>query len=73
MSERSARSRVRKEMLRGAFDDNIEALTGQPAGSRRQKRDRRKDKIRRTLLTLSVICLTGISVAAWFALPEKRA
>ncbi len=60
-----ASRRLKKQLLRGAVDDNIDSVRGQPFGTTRRTRSRRQALGRRTLLTCAAAVLVAISVAAW--------
>lgn len=56
-------SRVRKQLLRGAVDENLDLLTDQPLGTNRRDRERRRRGLRRWLFGSSLIIATVGSAA----------
>jgi len=58
-------TRMRQEMLRGAFEENLDAIQGLPRGTWRRRQLRRLALRRRMLTVAALLVLATVSVAAW--------
>ncbi|MCP4898549.1 MAG: N-acetylmuramoyl-L-alanine amidase [bacterium] len=58
-------SRLKRQLLQEAVDDNIDSVRGQPLGTTRRVRTRRRSLARRTLLSCAAAVLVALTVAAW--------
>jgi len=58
-------SKLKRQLLREAVDDNIDSVRGQPLGTTRRLRTKRRALAGRTLLSCAAAVLVAITVAAW--------
>ncbi len=56
--------RIRRDILRGAVDENLDAINGRPLGTSRRIRERRSLTLRRSLATVALTVLAGASLVA---------
>ena len=56
-------ARVRKQLLQGAVDENLDLLTNQPLGTNRRDRERRRQRLRRWFFGSSLVAVTVTSAA----------
>jgi N-acetylmuramoyl-L-alanine amidase len=55
-------NRVRRQLLRGAVDENLDIVNGRPIGSMRRARQRRAAKMRRALMVSIPVAVSALSV-----------
>ncbi len=55
--------RIRRQLLRGAVEENLDTINGRPSGSKRKRRQRRIDRLYRGALACGVLIAAGASVA----------
>ncbi len=55
---------IRKRLLRGLVDENLDTINGRPCGSLRRLRERRRARSHRILMTALVLVVAGGSLAA---------
>jgi N-acetylmuramoyl-L-alanine amidase len=60
---RKITSRVRKQLLRGAVDENLDLLNNQPLGTNRRDRERKRRRLKRWIFGASTIIATVGSAA----------
>jgi N-acetylmuramoyl-L-alanine amidase len=55
--------RLRRQLLRGAVEENLDTINGRPSGSKRKLRRRRIDRLYRAILACGVLIAAAASVA----------
>jgi N-acetylmuramoyl-L-alanine amidase len=55
-------NRVRRQLLRGAVDENLDTINGHPIGSMRRDRQRRTAKMRRALMVSIPVAVSALSM-----------
>jgi len=55
---------VRRQLLRGVVDENLDIIHGRPIGSMRRKRERRAARLRRSLMVSIPVVISALSVVA---------
>jgi N-acetylmuramoyl-L-alanine amidase len=55
---------LRRRLLRGVVDENLDTIAGMPIGTMRRHRRRRASRIRRAAVTTAIIVVAGVALAA---------
>jgi N-acetylmuramoyl-L-alanine amidase len=67
VSPTSQNPRLRRQLLDGVVDENLDTINGRPLGSAHRRRQRRATRLRRATLTIAAVVVAGVAVAALFS------